>query len=70
LVAELKDTLHQNGQRFKKVSFACLPNTWRAKVSTMVTKGKLLDYLNPIIRQKSESIEAKKQRVKDIAFSY
>ena len=68
LVAELTNTIHQSGQRLKKVSFACLPNTWRTmakeKVS-IVTKGQLLDYLNPIIRPQNQSIEPQKQRVKD-----
>jgi predicted ATPase len=59
LVAELKETVHL-GQRFKRVCFSCLPDTWRQlkdpepeKVN-VVSKGKLLAYLNPVPTEKSE----------------
>jgi len=56
LVAELKET----GQHFKRAHFACLPNTWRTKENvSQVTKGRLLDYLNPIVREEGS------QRVKN-----
>jgi hypothetical protein len=51
--AELKETLHGK-QRFQRVSFGCLEDTWREKNAAegeevnVVAKGKLLDYLNPI----------------------
>lgn len=52
LIAELKETLRAD-QRFKRVCFSCLPETWRAKIPgekiSVVTKGKLLSYLNPIL---------------------
>jgi predicted ATPase len=51
LVAELKETIRA-GQRFKRISFSCLPDTWRAQKSSgevsVVAKGKLLSYLNPM----------------------
>jgi predicted ATPase len=51
LVAELKEMV-RDGQRFKRVCFSCLPDTWRTKIATeksnVVSKGKLLSYLNPI----------------------
>lgn len=50
LVAESKEAL-QNGQRFKRVCFSCLSDTWRTEAPeavNIVSKGKLLAYLNPI----------------------
>ena len=50
LVAELKEDVRSH-KRFKKVSFSCLPETWRAKVPgspSIVPLGKLLSYLNPV----------------------
>lgn len=51
LIAELKETI-QEGLRFKRVSFSCLPNTWRESGDTaeeinIVSKGDLMAYLNP-----------------------
>ncbi|MGD1975441.1 MAG: ATP-binding protein, partial [Desulfobacterales bacterium] len=49
LVAETKEDI-RDGQRFKKVSFSCLSDTWRAKTpekTAIVSKGKLMAYLNP-----------------------
>ncbi|WP_298918134.1 AAA family ATPase [uncultured Nostoc sp.] len=56
LVAELKETV-DSGKRFKRVSFGCLPDTWRQKEPegvNIVPKGKLLAYLNPVVIDKSE----------------
>jgi predicted ATPase len=50
LVAELKETVRAN-QHFKRACFSYLPDTWRAKAAelgSIVSKGKLLAYLNPI----------------------
>lgn len=53
LVAELKDTV-KDGQRFKRVCFSCLPDTWREERASettkvnVVSKGQLLAYLNPV----------------------
>lgn len=51
LVAELKENV-RGEQRFKSVRFGCLPETWRDKKSdgeaSLVSKGKLLAYLNPL----------------------
>ncbi len=49
LLAETKEMV-QDHTRFNRVCFSCLPETWRAKVPGMgiVSKGKLLSYLNPI----------------------
>jgi len=49
LVAELREDI-KDGQRFNKVIFACLSDTWRTKdpeKPPLVSKGKLLAYLNP-----------------------
>lgn len=50
LVAELKESV-RSGRRFKRVCFSCLSDTWRAKDAehtSIVSKGKLLSYLNPV----------------------
>lgn len=52
LVTELKETVRSN-QRFKRVCFSCLPDTWRVKAPegvSVVSKGKLLAY-NPVVPQ-------------------
>jgi predicted ATPase len=58
LVAELRETLC-SGQRFKRVVFGHLPDTWRhqkdPETSNVVSKGKLLAYLNPVSTQDLES---------------
>jgi len=49
LVAEMREDIWDD-QRFKKVSFSCLSDTWRAKAPekpSIVSKGKLMAYLNP-----------------------
>jgi predicted ATPase len=60
LVAELEDAIAHTKVHFKRVSFGCLPNTWRTQTSQdvpQVKKGKLLTYLNPIVKQSSEEDE-------------
>jgi hypothetical protein len=59
LVAELKETI-QSGQRFKRVCFGYLPNTWREKDTdasrrNTVSKGQLLAYLNPVPAEEFDS---------------
>jgi predicted ATPase len=65
VVAELKEVV-KNGQIFKRVSFGCLPDTWRTKPQgeaksepsvPTVTKGNLLAYLNPTMAV-SETVES------------
>ena len=49
LVAELKETV-RGKERFKRVTFSCLAQTWRAEAPekpSIVPKGQLLAYLNP-----------------------
>jgi predicted ATPase len=48
LMAELRENV-RNGGRFKALSFASLPGTWRAKLegARAVSRGMLLSYLNP-----------------------
>jgi predicted ATPase len=48
LMAELNETV-RHSQRFKRLVFSCLPDTWRAEHDEMnvVSRGKLLAYLNP-----------------------
>jgi predicted ATPase len=51
LVAESIE-MNESGKRFKAVRFCPLPDTWRQKKATgeveVVSKGKLLSYLNPV----------------------
>jgi predicted ATPase len=60
LVAELRETV-RSGQRFKRVYFGYLPDTWRqtkdpASTSANITsKGQLLAYLNPVLSQDVEA---------------
>jgi predicted ATPase len=70
VIAELKDTV-SNGKRFKKVSFGCLPGTWRqdraldsSQVNT-VAMGKLLSYLNPVSKAVETSLDRPIKRVID-----
>jgi predicted ATPase len=48
LFAELREIV-RNGERFKGLSFASLPDTWRADLdgARTVPRGRLLAYLNP-----------------------
>jgi predicted ATPase len=48
LMAEVRESV-RDGERFKVLSFASLPDTWRAKLegTRAVSRGKLLSYLNP-----------------------
>ena len=58
LVAELKEGV-RSGKRFKKVSFSCLPDTWRTKMpgeKSVVPRGKLLTYLNPVPIEEPEKM--------------
>jgi predicted ATPase len=51
LVAELKESIDEQGRIFKKVCFSSLPNTWRDKIQSdnnIVSKNKILAYLNPV----------------------
>jgi predicted ATPase len=70
VIAELKDAV-SNGKRFKKVSFGCLPGTWRqdkaldpSQVNT-VAMGKLLSYLNPVSKIVETSLDKPIKRVID-----
>ncbi|MBD1928598.1 AAA family ATPase [Trichocoleus sp. FACHB-90] len=56
LIAELKETFRSR-QRFKRVCFGCLPDTWREKAPegvNVVPKNKLLAYLNPVVLGESQ----------------
>lgn len=58
LMAGLKQTV-RNGERFHRATFACLPDTWRAKAEEpppldVVDRGTLLAYLNPSLPDRAE----------------
>lgn len=58
LVAELRETV-RDGQRFQRVCFNWLSDTWRQRKLTdgtdgnLVSRGKLLSYLNPFLSKDS-----------------
>lgn len=49
LIAESRELVSE-GKPFKALSFACLPNTWRARIggASIVLPGRVLEYLSPI----------------------
>ncbi len=61
LVAESRETIRSN-QRFKRVCFSSLPNTWRSNKSpgtekvNIISKGQLLAYLNPVPSEKMDFV--------------
>ena len=61
LVAELKEAVG-NGPPFKRLSFSCLPKTWRHKTGEpAVSRGTLLGYLNPVSpREAGEDLLARR----------
>ena len=61
LVAELKETV-RDGLRFRRASFAWLPDSWRAEAeleTPTVSKARLLSYLNPV-----EPVEAEPEQTR------
>jgi predicted ATPase len=69
LLADLREIV-RNGERFKGLSFASLPGTWRADVegARTVPRGKLLAYLNPSLPDSDmgQSHSSKATRVKRV----
>jgi predicted ATPase len=66
LVAETREDF-RDGKRFKGVSFSCLSDTWRTKAPekpSIVSKGKLMAYLNPASPPKPKE-ERRLRRVVD-----
>ncbi len=56
LVAEAKETL-RSGQRFKRVVFSSMEDTWRTRsdnATNVVSRGTVLSYLNPVERLETE----------------
>ena len=55
MIADLREMI-RDGQRFKRVRFGYLPDTWRYRGEDVyvVPKGKLLAYLNPVPVQEME----------------
>lgn len=46
-------SVQQHGRTYNKLSFSCLPGTWRSKLpgAKSVPKGKLLSYLSPVPKE-------------------
>jgi energy-coupling factor transporter ATP-binding protein EcfA2 len=73
LVMAEAQSVTRNGQTFKKLSFSCLPGSWRAATKEMelISKGALLSYLNPVhsapedLSLSSDKAPAAKRRVID-----
>jgi len=56
LVAEVKEDVNESGQRFNRVCFNYLTNTWRSKITdfdsiSVISNNNILAYLNPISNQ-------------------
>jgi predicted ATPase len=71
LIAELRE-LVMDGKPCTALSFACLPNTWRASIpgTTIVRRGRVLEYLSPIAssdnwKYQSEELPSPRKRVID-----
>ena len=65
LVAETKEDIRDD-RRFKKVSFNCLSDTWRTKApekTAIISKGKLMAYLNPASPPSSKPTQRTKRVV-------
>ncbi len=43
-------------QRFKRLAFSCLPDTWRSDEMPPISKGKLLSYLSPVVDETADHI--------------
>ncbi|VEN73450.1 ATPase [Candidatus Desulfarcum epimagneticum] len=68
LMVEMKETV-RDGHRFQCARFSWLPDTWRAKAAPdvyPVSKGKLLAYLNPVLRQEDDGEKRKSKKVRDM----
>ena len=55
----------EEGRRFSKVNFACLPGNWRNKGAVRcqeIAKGEMLSYLNPAAIILRERVIVKEQR--------
>ncbi|MGD0509548.1 MAG: AAA family ATPase [Terriglobales bacterium] len=59
LIAESRELVSE-GRPFKALSFACLPNTWRARIdkADIVRRGRILEYLSPIAASDSWRYQA------------
>lgn len=59
LIAELKENISPEGERYKSVYFKALEKTWRteSKPTDSVSKGNLLAYLNPVINNEQQSTQ-------------
>jgi len=55
VIADLKEIFKKKKQ-YNGVRFSCLENTWRTKdkVASIIPKGRLLGYLNPVINEELE----------------
>jgi predicted ATPase len=61
LLAQASKASHL-GREFSRLSFACLPDTWRAKQGMQqVSLGKLLGYLNPVLQAQETRTESDQQ---------
>ena len=71
LIAEFKELVNE-GRSYRALSFASLPNTWRANIpgAIIVRKGRVLEYLSAIApsddwRYQTESRTVLRKRVMD-----
>jgi len=63
-----RETIDDRNRVFRTAHFQCLSDTWRAKVGgklDIVSRGDLLAYLNPVLRNRSQASPPKEKRVVD-----
>ena len=63
-----RETVDDRNYVFRKAHFHCLSDTWRAKDGgklDVVSRGDLLAYLNPVLRNRPQEVTAKERRVVD-----
>ena len=63
-----RETADDRNYVFRKAHFHCLSDTWRAKDGgklDIVSRGDLLAYLNPVLRNTPQEVTAKEKRVVD-----
>jgi hypothetical protein len=59
IVATSKEMM-RGDKRFQSASFGCLKDTWRSAApdgTTIVNLGTLLDYLNPVVKERDEHLQ-------------
>ena len=68
IFVKTRETIDDRDNMFKEAHFCWLSDTWRAKNGgqlDVVSRGDLLAYLNPVLRERSPAVMGKERRVVD-----